>query len=434
MMTSLRKFRLMYMPLLLLIILLIFILPTFPAHGQAEFPTVYAIFFYSPTCSHCHKVIEEDLPVFEAEFGDSLQIIPVNTTEQWGGALYRSACAVLDTQNKCGGVPLMVVGDVILIGDQEIPARLPAITRAALEAGGLPLPEFPGSSDLMAAWQQLNAADNTPAEATVTTAPPATMPSALKTLDTSRSLADRLAADPEANALAVLVLISLLFSIAWLAWQQYGGELVNLQTPALILAALLGVGLAVSLVASNSDDTTASVIAYGVVALLGLALVLIPLAQAYRSYVIPLVALAGIAVASYLTHIETSDTTAVCGLIGDCNTVQQSEYARLFGVLPIGVLGVFAYLMFLVIWGVSLLPNLKSEFRRQLHTLLVLLVLGGALFSAYLTFLEPFVIGATCVWCLTSAVTMLLLLWLIVPPYFANSYFENSPGLKTQRG
>ena len=37
---------------------------------------------------------------------------------------------------------------------------------------------------------------------------------------------------------------------------------------------------------------------------------------------------------------------------------------------------------------------------------LFFLALGGTIFSAYLTFLEPFVIGATCGWCLVSAVMM----------------------------
>jgi len=30
----------------------------------------------------------------------------------------------------------------------------------------------------------------------------------------------------------------------------------------------------------------------------------------------------------------------------------------------------------------------------------------GVLFTIYLTFLEPFVIGATCMWCITSAILM----------------------------
>jgi uncharacterized membrane protein len=41
--------------------------------------------------------------------------------------------------------------------------------------------------------------------------------------------------------------------------------------------------------------------------------------------------------------------------------------------------------------------------------------LVGVLFSIYLTYLEPFVIGATCAWCLTSAISMTLILWAATP-------------------
>jgi uncharacterized membrane protein len=44
------------------------------------------------------------------------------------------------------------------------------------------------------------------------------------------------------------------------------------------------------------------------------------------------------------------------------------------------------------------------------------IALSGTLFSVYLTFLEPFVIGATCAWCLTSAVLITLLLLVLTPP------------------
>jgi uncharacterized membrane protein len=39
----------------------------------------------------------------------------------------------------------------------------------------------------------------------------------------------------------------------------------------------------------------------------------------------------------------------------------------------------------------------------------------GIGFSIYLTFLEPFVIGATCIWCIISAAIMTVLFQLIVP-------------------
>jgi uncharacterized membrane protein len=44
------------------------------------------------------------------------------------------------------------------------------------------------------------------------------------------------------------------------------------------------------------------------------------------------------------------------------------------------------------------------------------MTLAGTLFSVYLTFLEPFVIGATCAWCLTSAVLMTVLMLLSLGP------------------
>jgi uncharacterized membrane protein len=40
----------------------------------------------------------------------------------------------------------------------------------------------------------------------------------------------------------------------------------------------------------------------------------------------------------------------------------------------------------------------------------------GVFFSIYLTFLEPFVIGATCAWCLTSAILITTLMLLSIRP------------------
>jgi uncharacterized membrane protein len=118
----------------------------------------------------------------------------------------------------------------------------------------------------------------------------------------------------------------------------------------------------------------------------------------------PLLGLAGLGVAAYLAHVEVREIEAVCGPVGDCNTVQQSAYARLFGVLPIGVLGVLGFAAILVVWGVWR----WGEARASKWAAIALLAMTGlgTLFSIYLTFLEPFVIGATCLWCLSSAVIM----------------------------
>jgi len=130
------------------------------------------------------------------------------------------------------------------------------------------------------------------------------------------------------------------------------------------------------------------------------------------SAVIPLLALAGLGVAAYLAFVETTATEAVCGPVGDCNTVQQSEYARLFGLVPIGVLGVAGYAAILVAWvaGTRAAPGVA----RGARLALLAMAFAGTAFSVYLTFLEPFVIGATCAWCVTSAVIMSALLVIAV--------------------
>jgi uncharacterized membrane protein len=58
------------------------------------------------------------------------------------------------------------------------------------------------------------------------------------------------------------------------------------------------------------------------------------------------------------------------------------------------------------------------------------MTLFGTLFSIYLTFLEPFVIGATCAWCLASAVIMTALLWLAATPGRLAVIFLSSSGTR----
>jgi uncharacterized membrane protein len=107
-------------------------------------------------------------------------------------------------------------------------------------------------------------------------------------------------------------------------------------------------------------------------------------------------------------YVEITQAKAICGPVGDCNTVQQSSYANLFGIIPIGALGVAGYLVIAVSWFIGNFGLLK--WRKPGRYLFFALAFFGTIFSIYLTFLEPFVIGASCIWCLTSAVVMTLLL------------------------
>jgi uncharacterized membrane protein len=129
--------------------------------------------------------------------------------------------------------------------------------------------------------------------------------------------------------------------------------------------------------------------------------------KAIPAWIIPTLSLVGIGIAGYLTYVEVNQVEAMCGPVGNCNVVQQSSYATLFGILPVGVMGILGYLAILIGWLATLLD--LPEVNRFAKLGLWLFTLVGVLFSIYLTFLEPFVIGASCIWCLSSAVIMTLL-------------------------
>ena len=171
----------------------------------------------------------------------------------------------------------------------------------------------------------------------------------------------------------------------------------------------------------NGDLSLPTVLAVGVT--IGMLIVVWTIGRANRpigqssfsfpNWLLPLITALGFLVAGYLAYVEVGENEAVCGAVGDCNTVQQSEYATLFGLIPIGVLGVVGYVMILMVWVIHCYASGRVADAAQ--ALLLGCALFGTVFSIYLTFLEPFVIGATCAWCLTSAMLMILILYVQAP-------------------
>jgi len=137
-----------------------------------------------------------------------------------------------------------------------------------------------------------------------------------------------------------------------------------------------------------------------------------PVLPAGASILIPILSVIGLGVAIYLTFIETTNAKAVCGPVGDCNAVQASPFAKLFGVVPVGLVGAAGYVAILAAWF------LGRSGRGRLAQLAPVAIFGmalfGVLFSIYLTYIELFVIHAVCIWCLSSAVIMALVLTLSV--------------------
>lgn len=379
----------------------IILLVLVPLAAQENEPVVYGVLFYSPNCGHCANLIQNDLPAIQEQFGDQFQLLAVNAATRGGSYLMQTTCTQLDLLDRCGGVPAMLIGETLLVGGHEIPAYAPGIIQNGLAIGGIDLPDVPVLRETF--------------EAAIQSSQPESQTESTQAAEVEAieepSLRERLAEDPVANALAIAVLAGLIIGLVFVPLLGARGWLENMQFIKPIVFFTTGAGLLIarSLVVQESGDTLAMVISWGVLGLLAVVAVLLVMSR-WSDWAVPLAALAGLAVAVYLAHVELTETEAICGAVGNCNVVQQSTYARLFGLIPIGVLGVVSYVVVLVLWGIS-----RARDSQIASVSLLAFVLFGVLFSAYLTFLEPFVIGATCAWCLTSAVTMLLLLWLVAP-------------------
>ena len=114
-------------------------------------------------------------------------------------------------------------------------------------------------------------------------------------------------------------------------------------------------------------------------------------------FVLGALAIVGLLISGYLTWVHYMGVTPVCiGGSGGCETVQTSSYAAILGV-PVAMLGLVGYS------GLLLSALLRGEIGVYLGFLLALV---GVIFSAYLTYLELFVIHAICEWCVASATIM----------------------------
>lgn len=457
-----------------------------PLSGTAQEPqpVVHAILFYSPTCPHCHDVITNNLIPLQNEYGRRLVILGMDTSQRWANEIFWAALRHYQVPEERWAVPFMIVGDEILVGGNEIPARLPVILDEGLASGGIDLPDLPELLEFMSEQGLLD--DRYPDRRIALQSPQEPSPGEGATAGAEEEVAG--ASDPEgardsvpeASADSIpavgpepeeeeteardmasgaerpphdslsrpdIPVDSATEAESGLAGGSgpggEPGDSTSAPTSAGSSAAPrpsgagetppgergktgggLGLGDAATRLGSmtmwdrfNQDPAGNSL---SVLVLLGMVVSLLLTGRPGRvrrgpwpAWVIPALVVLGVGVASYLSFVEVTQVEAVCGPVGDCNTVNQSEYATLFGVLPVGVLGLMGYALILTLWGLGIRG--PEYARRPARLGLWGAALFGVAFSIYLTFLEPFVIGATCAWCLSSAVIMTLLLWASAP-------------------
>ncbi len=347
--------------------------------AAAQQPIVRAVLFWAEGCGHCHAVIERSLAPLQRQYGSQLQIAMIEVSSGENYAYFRQIEEAARLPAERRGVPALFIGDRILVGSQEIPAELPDLIQRYLAAGGVDYPALPGLSEHMARTAvdlaTFIVATPTPAavQAGVALASAALAPVGERSAAAEQPVAQGFGL---ATAVAVLLAVAIIYALAALAAVSSGRSLPTLP---------------------DSMD-----------------------------WLIPALSLIGLGVAGYLTFVETQNVRAVCGPVGDCNAVQASPYAKLFGVVPVGLLGMGGYVAILAAW----LVRRRGAGSLAVYAPIALLAMAlfGALFSLYLTYIELAVILAVCIWCLTSAVLMALILILAVGPALAVFQGEEAAG------
>lgn len=435
-------------------------------------PVLFESYGGLPSVTTDETVPEEERSVHLFHNGQ-LEILLVDASKPPGTALYQASTVNQGIPPERSGVPRLVIGDVWLVGSVDIPERTGELVRQGLDQGGLGWPSvdgldealasIPGVATAVAAVDEDSAAVDEDSATGAIEEPKdsaATEPEPGVAADTTRLAAvspDSVSVSAEDSAAVVLeeaaptaivdttVQIEVVEPLpaavpdAPSEPEGIGQEAADVVQADSVEATANASDSIVTAQSGDSAPAAPSVFeviqshrpsmlenfrldpvgnSFSVVVLLFMIVSIVVLWV--KSHVlpkswglgfgIPLLALVGAFVASYLTYIEATGATAVCGPVGDCNTVNQSDYAKLFGVLPVGALGLMGYVAISLAWSTSRYASGRVSAWASLS--LLAMTLGGTLFSVYLTFLEPFVIGATCAWCLTSSVVITVIMWL----------------------
>jgi uncharacterized membrane protein/glutaredoxin len=331
-----------------LLLSLLLVLFISPVQAQAPQPVVHAVMFWMAGCPHCEDVIANVLPPLREKYGTQFDLFMIEVKGQQDVDLIYRVAESYKLAKKQTGVPFLIIGDQVLVGSEQVREQLPVLIDEYLNRGGVDFSANPILTDLLP--------KPIPASALTSNLPAATQAAPSPKTDSAPIVQTRSNGFTLATGVMVFMVVAILYA------------LFSLLTGKLYLQAT------------------------------------------WMDNAIPWTTLVGLFVAGYLTYVETQSVQAFCGPVGDCNAVQSSSYARIWGILPIGVLGAFGYIAILAAWWIG--KNRWGWLSAYAPIALYGMALFGTIFSVYLTYLELFVIKAVCIWCISSAIIITLLLWL----------------------
>ncbi|MEM7133075.1 MAG: vitamin K epoxide reductase family protein [Chloroflexota bacterium] len=127
-----------------------------------------------------------------------------------------------------------------------------------------------------------------------------------------------------------------------------------------------------------------------------------------RNWILLPLLILGLLISGYLSFSKLIGTATACfGGAGSCELVQNSAYAFILGI-PVAYLGFLTYVALFILWIVKIRD--WQEWGLLAAQLFLGVALLGAIFAAYLTYVELAILKDICQWCVASAIVNWLLL------------------------
>lgn len=130
----------------------------------------------------------------------------------------------------------------------------------------------------------------------------------------------------------------------------------------------------------------------------------------FKEISILVLSLAGIFIAGYLVYKHAKKQPLVCPIGDSCTQVTESRWSETFGIRN-DTMGLAFYIA-VFLSGIALF--LSPSFNALFFTYFPYIEGAAVLFSAYLIYIQGFIIKNWCFWCMASAIINLMLLLTVI--------------------
>jgi cytochrome c biogenesis protein CcdA/glutaredoxin len=107
-------------------------------------PVVRMVYFTAADCPHCKAVVKEVLTPLQTEYGEQMQIKMVEISDPANYEMLIRTEEMFGVSSEERGLPTLVVGGQVLIGEDAIREQLRCQLDTCLGAGGTSWPDIPG--------------------------------------------------------------------------------------------------------------------------------------------------------------------------------------------------------------------------------------------------------------------------------------------------